>query len=223
MKKLYLVANWKSNKNRDETISWFATFAKYKEAHLQQPEKITVVCPPYIYLPQAEQLQKEYGLPLWLGAQDVSATGAGAFTGEVHAQQVKEYAAYVIIGHSERRQYFGENDALLEKKVAMALQEGLTPIYCVQGKDTFIPKGVTIVAYEPITAIGTGNPDTPENAASVAGAIKEAHPEVTALLYGGSVKPDNVATFTSMPTIDGVLVGGASLDPEIFNQLIHNT
>ncbi len=223
MKKLYLVANWKSNMNKEETISWFAACAKHKEELLQQPDKIIVICPPYVYLPRAQQSQKEYELPLWLGAQDVSATGAGAFTGEVHAQQVKEYAAYVIIGHSERRQYFGENDALLEKKVAMTLQEGLTPIYCVQGKDTFIPEGVTIVAYEPITAIGTGNPDTPENAASVASAIKEAHPAVTALLYGGSVKPDNVGTFTTMASIDGVLVGGASLDPEIFSQLIHNT
>lgn len=223
MKKLYLVANWKSNKTKAETISWFTSFAQKKEMFLQHPEKVIVVCPPHLYLDCAQESVKEFQLPVFIGAQDLSPFGQGAYTGEVYAKEIKEYGDYVIVGHSERRQYFGESDELLTKKVAMALQEGLTPVFCVQGKETVVPEGVTIVAYEPVTAIGTGHPDTPEDAEEVAKTIKDTHSTVQVVLYGGSVKPDNVASFTVMEHIDGVLVGGASLDPEIFSQLIYNT
>lgn len=223
MKKLFLVANWKSNLGRNETVAWFETCAQSKEHITTHPEKVIIVCPPFLLLPRAKQSQQEKELPLALGAQNISPYAEGAYTGEITAKQVKEFADYCIIGHSERRQLFAESNELLEKKVALALEYGLTPIFCVQGKDTPVPQGVTIVAYEPITAIGTGIPDTPENADEVATALRHANPEVSFVLYGGSVKPENVGTFTAKEHIDGVLVGGASLKAEIFSQLIANT
>ncbi len=223
MKKLFLVANWKSNLGRSETVTWFETIAQSNTDLASHPEKIVIICPPFLLLPRAKQSLQEKELPIALGAQNISPFGEGAYTGEVNAKEVKEYADYTIIGHSERRQLFAESNELLEKKVALALENGLTPIFCVQGKDTPVPAGVTIVAYEPITAIGTGTPDTPENADGVAAALRLANPQVVAVLYGGSVKPDNVATFTAKEHIDGVLVGGASLKAEIFSQLIANT
>ena len=104
----------------------------------------------------------------------------------------------------------------------MAKEAVLTPIYCVQSKEESVPDSVEIVAYEPVTAIGTGNPDTPESAQAVAEAIKSHFPHVQYVLYGGSVKPENVDSFTDLPAIHGVLVGGASLSPDTFFQLANN-
>ncbi|MBI3070091.1 MAG: triosephosphate isomerase [Candidatus Levybacteria bacterium] len=98
----------------------------------------------------------------------------------------------------------------------------LTPIFCIQNEDTFIPEGVKIVAYEPVEAIGTGNPDTPENAEKVARVIKNTHKDVMYVLYGGSVTSANISGFTKMPSIDGALVGGASLDAKEFTKIIQN-
>jgi triosephosphate isomerase len=128
---------------------------------------------------------------------------------------------YVIIGHSERRAGLGETDQLLAQKVARATSLGLEVIYCVPNAETPIPQGISIVAYEPPTAIGSGNPDTPENADSQAALILK-QSGIRRVLYGGSVKPENVATFVSQPSIGGVLIGGASLKGEIFGQLAQN-
>jgi triosephosphate isomerase len=156
-----------------------------------------------------------------LGAQDVSAFGDGAYTGEVSARQIKELADWVIIGHSERRKYFSETDELLAKKEEQAKSAGLKIIYCVPNDSTDIPKGVDVVAYEPVWAIGTGKSDTPENANAVIATIK-ATSQVPVVLYGGSVTAANVASFVGQPSIDGVLAGGASLDPVTFSDLIGN-
>jgi triosephosphate isomerase len=127
---------------------------------------------------------------------------------------------YAIIGHSERRQNFGETDEELKEKVDKARASDIMPIFCVQNENTQVPPGVKIVAYEPVEAIGTGNPDSPENAQKVAAAIKDKNKEVESVLYGGSVKGENVKSFTSMQDISGVLVGGASLDPDSFLSII---
>ncbi|MBI2622753.1 MAG: triosephosphate isomerase [Candidatus Levybacteria bacterium] len=140
----------------------------------------------------------------------------------MNGKQMKEFADFVIIGHSERRQNFKETDEMLVKKVQMVQKYLLTPIFCIQNEDTFIPEGVKIVAYEPVEAIGTGNPDTPENAEKVARVIKNTHKDVMYVLYGGSVTSANISGFTKMPSIDGALVGGASLDAKEFTKIIQN-
>jgi triosephosphate isomerase (TIM) len=154
---------------------------------------------------------------------DISPFDEGAYTGEINGNQIREFADYVIIGHSERRKNFAETDEMLSQKVQRAIECSLTPIFCVQGSDTPIPDGVTLVAYEPIFAIGTGNPDTPENAEAVIKTIKEKNPSVKYVLYGGSVTPEGVGGFTQKPLIDGVLVGGASLLSDKFVQIIKNS
>ena len=127
----------------------------------------------------------------------------------------------MIIGHSERRQNLFENNEMLKPKVLMAKKYNLMPIFCIQNEETEVPAEINIIAYEPPTAIGTGNPDTPENAQRVGKIIKE-RTGVANVLYGGSVTSSNVKTFTNMPSIDGLLVGGASLDPLEFLAIIKN-
>lgn len=220
MKKVFIIGNWKSNKTVAETKEWVEKIATNR---LELGEnKEAVVCSSYPSLSLLKHLITKEKLPLQIGAQDISAFDPGAYTGEVNASQINEFATYTIIGHSERRKYFKEDDELLTKKVQVALAAGITPVYCVDSEETVVPEGVELVAYEPLFAIGSGQPDTPEDAEKVAAAIKAKHPQVKWVIYGGSVKPENVNSFTSMPSVDGVLPGGASLDPEQFAQLINN-
>ncbi len=217
MKNLFIVANWKSNKSTQEAQKWLEEFnASSEKFH----EKKVIVCPPFMLLPTMNYFIKTGAIGVTLGAQDISPFGEGAYTGEVNGKQVKEFADYVLIGHSERRKYFYEDEKMIEKKVQMALQNNLIPILCVQDDKGKIPQGVTIVAYEPLSAIGTGNADDSENANRMAGKVKTNG--VQTVIYGGSVTAENVHSFTSMSDIDGVLSGGASLDVQEFTQIIRN-
>lgn len=209
----FIVANWKANKTSLEAKEWLQEISN-------NANKEIIVCPPLTLLSDMKSLIANYQLPITLGVQDISAFDEGAYTGEVNGKQIKEFADYVIIGHSERRQNFKETDEMLVKKVQMAQKYLLTPIFCIQDQNTFIPEGVKIIAYEPVGAIGTGNPDTPENADKTAQIIKDTHKNVMFVLYGGSVTSTNVSSFTKMPSIDGVLVGGASLDASEFGKII---
>lgn len=222
MKKTYIIANWKSNKTQIEAIDWLeqVVSSKYPVASIENKE--IIVCPSFTLISEVSFFVLENSLPIKIGSQDISQFSSGAYTGAVNANQVKEFGEYAIIGHSERRRFFNETDEILEKKVILAKEAGLIPIYCVQGKDDKVPADVILVAYEPVTAIGTGTPDTPENANAIASAITSKNPQVQYVLYGGSVTPDNVATFTSLSSISGVLVGGASLKSDIFFQLANN-
>ncbi len=221
MKKLFIVANWKSHKTTDEAIAWLQQFSSLTE-HLST-EKEIIICPSFPLLPAMHAFIQDNTLPIKLGAQDVSPFGEGPYTGAVNAKQIKEFAEYVIIGHSERRNSFSETDEILDQKVQQACSVGLTPIFCIQSKNTLIPDGVTMVAFEPIEAIGTGHPDTPEDASQVAEEVKESHPSIQVVLYGGSVVAGNVKNFTNMQYIDGSLVGGASLDATKFREIITNS
>jgi triosephosphate isomerase len=218
MEKTYIIANWKSNKTQNESQEWVNAF---KEV-VFSAEKEVIVCPPFTLLATLAWFINTNTIPLKIGAQNVSAFLAGSYTGEIYAQQVKEYASHTIIGHSERRKLFHETDEEIADKVTNAKDAGLQVIFCVQDQNTSIPQGVSIVAYEPVSAIGSGNPDTPENAASVAAEIKAKNAQVTAVLYGGSVTADNVHSFTSLKEISGVLVGKASLDPQSFQGIVQN-
>ncbi len=223
MKKIYIVANWKSNLTSAEANSWLQRFKNYD---LRIMNKEIIICPPYTLFAEVESRIKNQELRIKLGAQDVSPFDEGAYTGEVSAKQIKEFADFAIIGHSERRQNFKEDDKTIDRKIDQAFRNSLNVILCIsdikqiQNSEFRIQNSNSklIIAYEPLFAIGSGNPDTPENANNAAEKIKEI---INApVLYGGSVTPENVNGFTTMDNIDGVLVGGASLDAQEFYKII---
>jgi triosephosphate isomerase (TIM) len=215
MKKLFIAGNWKSNKTIAEAKQWMTQFASY---HIPKNNTVVVLAP-YTDLESLANAVKSAQSSLALGAQNISKFDEGAYTGEVTGKMIKETADWVIIGHSERRKYFNESDADLATKVEKAHAAGLKVIFCVQDENTPVPAAVDVVAYEPVWAIGTGKTDSPENANSVVTKIKQ-KTGATIVLYGGSVTDGNVASFVGQPSIDGVLPGGASLDPEKFSNLI---
>lgn len=221
MKKTFIVANWKSNKTILQAKEWFRTFNN-SQLTINKEEKEIIICPSFTLIPFVKESIVKSQLSIAVGAQNISPFDEGAYTGEVSARQIREFAEFVLIGHSERRKNFMESDEILFKKVKLAIQYGLTPIFCVQGKETHIPSNSNIVAYEPIDAIGTGHPDTPENAEDVASFFKK-HYNVQRVLYGGSVTSKNIKGFSRMSNIDGVLIGRASLDAKEFYAIIQNT
>ncbi len=221
MDKLLIVANLKSYKTENEAKEWLENFKKIKEFEQSLDNKEIIVCPPFQLLFMFSSYAIDKSLSIKIGAQNVSPFDEGAYTGEVNAKQIKDFAEFVLVGHSERRNNFGETDDMLSKKTELSLKYGLTPIFLVQEKDNLIPQEIEIIAYEPVFAIGSGNPDTPKNADQIASAIKSKN-NTYQILYGGSVTSENVKNFTSMPNINGVLVGGASLDSEEFIKIIQN-
>ncbi len=208
-----------------------------------------VVCPPFVYVP--EVIERLKGTPIGVGAQDVSAYQSGAYTGQISAGMLADVgAAYVLVGHSERRQYQSETDLDVAAKFEQACKAGLTPVLCVgetlaerqagQTKTVVLRQlnavidqvGINafnkaLVAYEPVWAIGTGLSATAEQAEEVHATLRECLVQAdkdlgirVPLLYGGSVKPDNAKTLCSMPNINGCLVGGASLTAADFLGII---
>lgn len=212
-KTLFIAGNWKSNKTLAESKIWIDQFQGVSG------DATVVLCVPYTVLSYFHDVLATKHPNIALGAQNISPFGAGAYTGEVTAGQVKEFAQWVILGHSERRKHFSETDEVLGQKVKQAREAGLRVIYCVQDEHTSVPAGVQVVAYEPVWAIGTGKTDSPENANAVIQTIKKTT-GVPTCIYGGSVTAENVKSFVTMDAIDGVLPGGASLDPGKFQQLI---
>ncbi|TSC66103.1 MAG: Triosephosphate isomerase [Microgenomates group bacterium Gr01-1014_80] len=215
MKNLWIIANWKSNKTIQEALDWISIVG----SKLEKRENLKViVCPTFSALSEVKKAITVGNFPLMVGSQDLSPFPEGAYTGEEAASMLQQFIGLSIIGHSERRQNFGETDETVAKKVKQALDNQIIPLVCVQGKETPVPEGVKLIAYEPIFAIGTGNPDTPENANEVTENFKEKYG--AEVLYGGSVTSENVKNFVSMENISGVLVGGASLDPEEFVRIV---
>ena len=217
MKDLLIVGNWKENETEEEVLTFLSDFSKIYE---ERPNVKVIICPSYLVVGEVWEFIKSNNIPIELGVQDISKFPEGAHTGEVSARQAAEFARFTIIGHSERRA-LGESDEDVKKKVEAALKNNIEPIVCVVNDNVPIPYGAKIVAYEPIGAIGTGNPDTPENAERIASTIKSNNGEVLHVLYGGSVTSENVHKFIQMQNIDGVLVGGASLDPIEFSSIIN--
>ena len=220
MGKTLIVANLKSYKNENEAKSWLEEFSKIKELNLDLTQKEIIICPSFTQLFSFFSYFSSNNINIKLGSQNVSPFDEGAYTGEVNAKQIKDFASFVLVGHSERRINFNETDDMLTKKVEMSLKYGLTPIFLVQNQEDLIPQGVQIVAYEPVLAIGTGTPDSPENADAVAAMIKSKNN--VQVLYGGSVTSENVKSFTSKVNIDGVTVGGGSLEAQEILKIIQN-
>lgn len=193
------------------------------------------VCAPFPYLALvAERLR---GSPIAWGAQNSSEHAQGAYTGEVSAAMLAEFGCrYVLVGHSERRQLYGETDAQAAAKFAAVKQAGMTPILCVgetlAERDAGQTQAVVarqlgavdfkdaVLAYEPVWAIGTGRNATPEQAQAVHAFLRKRVPAQTPILYGGSVKPQNAAAIFAMPDVDGGLIGGASLVAKDFLDIV---
>ncbi len=240
-----IAGNWKMNKTVSETEDFIRTFL----ANWNRSEKSEVLLlPPFTSLTCAEELLQGKGIAL--GAQDIHFEEKGAFTGAVSATMVRACGCrYVLVGHSERRALFHDDDRVVSLKLLAALKAGLSPILCIgetleeheevekkitsqlaadlAGVDQKTAGKVTI-AYEPIWAIGTGRTATPDVAQETIAMIRQwvaaNYDEATAngarILYGGSVKPENAASLLAQPDIDGALVGGASLSPEAFAAIV---
>ena len=227
MKKLSIIGNWKSYKTASETKEWFDHMSTIKDSLPSEEEKEIVVCVPFTSLSLAKSLGDSYSLSIHIGSQDISQFDEGKYTGAVNGKQIQEFATRVIIGHSERRKNFGDTDAIVKEKIQKAFTYNLKPVVCiseiaqVQSFADMIGEKNMIIAYEPLFAIGSGHPDTPENANDICGQIHNIIPTAT-VIYGGSVTSENVRTFTAMEHIAGVLPGGASLDPQEFAQIIQN-
>ena len=239
-----MAGNWKMYKTPAETVAFFEAFRPLvaTAGHCE-----IVICPPFIDL--AAAIASTRGTSIRIGAQNMYWAKEGAFTGEVSGPMIRAAGAtYVIVGHSERRQYFGETNETVLKKTLAALDAGLTPIVCVgetleqreagQTENVLMDhcQGGTsglsaeqfskiLIAYEPVWAIGTGKTATPEIAADAHRVIRGAFSQPAAnslrILYGGSVKPDNIKGLMAQPEIDGALVGGASLDPISFASIVN--
>ncbi len=225
-----VAGNWKMHGSRASNRALLGAILK---GGVQGAE--CAVCVPYPYLAEvAEQLR---GSPVAWGAQNVSEHAQGAYTGEVSAAMLLEFGCrYVIVGHSERRQLYGESDAQVAAKFMAARKSGLTPILCVGetlaereagrteevvGRQLDALSKVTdfgnaVLAYEPVWAIGTGRNATPEQAQDVHAFLRKRIPAANRILYGGSVKPQNAAAIFAMPDVDGGLIGGASLVAQDF-------
>lgn len=181
------------------------------------PQITTVLCVPFTLLASAAGVIGEKKLPVFLGAQDVSPFGNGPYTGEISADMIKEFAAYVLVGHSERRQYFNESTEELAFQSLQAKAAGLNVIYCTSDVAEVLPKAIDLVAYEPVEAIGTGVPENAETIQSVCSNFRKLSGKP--VMYGGSVTDETLTRIVKTNAVDGLLVGGASLDPEKFSAI----
>lgn len=245
MRRKLVAGNWKMNGSMAANAQLLAEI----KAEFADGACDTAVCVPFPYLAQCQSLLAESGIEL--GAQDVSMHESGAYTGEVSATMLREFGCrYVIVGHSERRAYFGETNETVARKTKRAVDSGLIPIVCVgetlaqrEAGQTDVVVGAQmdaalsilsadqldriVVAYEPIWAIGTGKTATPGMAQEVHAMLRQRlqvknrdAADKVRILYGGSMKPDNAAELLAMPDIDGGLVGGAALKAVDFLSIV---
>ena len=247
MRRPLIAGNWKMNTTVEEAVSLVSAMT----GDLSSETAVDIVlCPPFVSLYKIREMIA--GTSIGLGAQNIYFKDKGAFTGEVSPLMLRALCRYVILGHSERRQIFGETDALVNEKVKAALSAGLTPIFCIgetleendagrtdevltrQVREGLkgIPAGKEIIiAYEPIWAIGTGRAAAGVQADKTIGLIRTETAgvlggnaaELTRILYGGSVTAANIAEFIGQPQIDGALVGGASLKAAEFTSIVKQT
>lgn len=246
-----MAGNWKMNLNHFEAVSLVQNLAwSLKDADLDRVD--VAVLPPFTDIRSVQTTIEMDNVRIAFGGQDLSAFDAGAYTGEISgAMLAKLGATFVVVGHSERRQYHGEDDATVNAKVRAAIRHGLIPILCVgeglevrrsgnqvahtlaqlTGALIDVPASAArtmVIAYEPVWAIGTGEVATPADAQEVCSAIRDRVQELYSaevsdavrILYGGSVKGDNVAGIMAQTDVDGALVGGASLDAAEFTRIV---
>src|SRR6266700_7200021 len=248
MRKKIIAANWKMNMTQDESEAFITTFLR----EIGDPDEVEmVVIPPFTAIPKVSELLAQTQ-NVKVGAQIMHCERGGAFTGEISPALLRDlFVRYVVLGNSERRSLFGETDEIVNRKVRAAHEAVLRPIVCIgetleQREKGSVEKILslqlhgslaglsskdfheTVIAYEPVWAIGTGRNATPEQAQEAHAFIRETLTELSdattadrvRIQYGGSVKPENAGALMSQPDIDGALVGGASLDPRSFAQIV---
>lgn len=211
----YIIGNWKAHKNYNDAEKWIAEFCQYDLTSLEGKIEI-IVCPPIPFLPLFKEKTKHYSF-IKTGSQDISAYNEGAYTGEVVSKNLDQIADYCLIGHSERRRIFGETDQILFKKVEQALKFNIKPLFCIRGSDDQLPTQSEFVIYEPDEAIGTGKNEPVETVIKVKNALSLSSSHK--FIYGGSVTEKNANIYLTSKEIDGVLPGGASLNPLQFYQI----
>lgn len=239
MRKIIIAGNWKMHKTQAEALEFWQVFSSKLEAQNQNQE--VVLCVPFTCLTTLSKHLDNSGVKI--GAQNIHWEDAGAYTGEISGSMLTEIdVKYVIVGHSERRQYFADTNETVNFRLLAAQRHGLTPILCIgetkNQRDAGeteniiinqIKKGMVdvdqnnlVIAYEPIWAIGTGETCDATEANRIIGLIRSqlSNSDVT-IQYGGSVKPNNIDEIMAQPEIDGVLVGGASLDPVGFARIVN--
>ncbi|MEX0617291.1 MAG: triose-phosphate isomerase [Candidatus Woykebacteria bacterium] len=224
-----IIANWKAAKTIKESVEW----VKEVKSDLEEVDYAEIIiCPPFTSLPFAASLFKDTNVKV--GAQDVSKFEKGAYTGEVTAEMLEGLVDYCIVGHSERRKYFGEEDDDIVQKVKNLLKYSITPILCVSNLsqlDSYLERGRLIIdeaqkivfVYEPPSAISGGgiyHPESPKEASENAGKIALKIGKKVTTIYGGSVNPENVGSFFAEENIEGALIGQASLAAETFLDLL---
>lgn len=236
MRQKIVIGNWKMNKDRNETIAFLNSF-KNKEFQTRA-NLVYGIAFPFINIPS---VYDEKIKDLKIASQDISCHDSGAYTGETSAKMLLAFnVTYAIVGHSERRQYHNETSTIVNNKAHNALKNNIVPIICVgetlteyeQGlSEEVVKKQITestknldytkiVIAYEPVWAIGTGKTATIEYAQQMCALIRKLTSPQTLIQYGGSVNGNNINQLLSQPDIDGALVGGASLEPDSFIELI---
>lgn len=225
----YLIGNWKSYQNITQSLLWLDDIIALKPSIT--PDKKVILCLPFTDISAFNQKLAEVGLNIETGAQNVSHQPPGKYTGEINAQMLSELVTYCLVGHHERRIEFSETSEVVAIKTNFLLENSITPIICLdkpyldeQIKALFnqnIDISRCLFVYEPVSAIGTGQPIDPTEANHVAHQISFLTDYQSPVLYGGSVSADNVKQFLDEPDISGVLIGNDSLNPALFSEIIN--
>jgi len=247
MRKIIIAGNWKMNKTFPEAQDFFVDITEYmKDKDCGNTE--VLICPPALFLELATDFSVESKLNV--GAQNVSNVASGAHTGEISAAMLNSVECdYCLVGHSERRKYYGETDSMVNTKIKLLQENNIIPVVCIgetlEEREIGITKDVIVnqlegafqeiemdedivLAYEPVWAIGTGMTASPQQAQEIHSLIRswliehygQEISDQISILYGGSVKPENIKELLQQPDIDGGLIGGAALDIEKFKQMI---
>lgn len=213
----YFVANWKAEKNLKDCFAWVNLFSTlYKKYN--NPNVQIIICPPIAFLASIKPLLQSSFPSIKFGSQDLSQFDNGKYTGEITAQMLNELVNFVIIGHSERRTNNNETDNHIRLKVEQAYQYGIKSIVCISESTQTIPEKTNIIAFEPLSAIASGNNYSVESVVHFKKSLNL--PNTASFIYGGSVNKKNINTYLHNPEIDGFLIGTASLDPQEFFDLL---
>ncbi len=208
----YLIGNWKAHKNLREAQLWLDQFLSHDIDALKGSVEV-IVCPPFPFIEHFAEQFSDYE-HLHVGAQDISKFGAGSYTGEVSAHTLQDLVDYVLIGHSERRKHFNEEDNIVDQKVQNARGAQIEPIAIVRDQHDTIPPDVTFLAYEPVDHIGTGHAQDIDEILEMK--KKLGVDSNMKFIYGGSSNPQNARDIVQSSEVDGLLPGGSSLDPDTF-------
>ncbi len=225
---MIFIANFKAYKTDSDVYKWLEKFHILQKTIEVKKDTLLIIAPQFTALEHTKEFinNNKWVYKTEVSSQDVSQYEKGSYTGEVTALMIKEVCTYVIIGHSERRKYFSENPQVVNNKIQVAVENNIKPVVCISSveelqkiDERFLDR--VLIAYEPISAIGSGNALDALSAGKIVEEIKKVEPSLK-IFYGGSVTSQNVLSYVSMGGFDGVLVGKVSLDPYSFINLIYN-